>query len=122
MQRQKGMAGIQRAGNYTADGWRIHNRLAYRQQHWLKGSDGKMYTKGSILQIEPAKLLLHNLVDMQDGKLLSVITYRFANKNGYTVLEAEEDIRYATDQEQLAAIAEGWDRALEAVKTIAEKL
>lgn len=88
-----------------------------------KGKDGKMYTRGSILQIDPGKMLKHDLRQMDDtNALLSVITYKFTESNGTTVVSASEELNYPVDDGQLEDLTDGWDFALMAVKEIAEKL
>src|SRR5688572_13701194 len=59
----------QMGGEYVTD-WKAGSTFGW------KGRDGKMHTSGIILDLEPEKLLKHNLSDMNDpGTLLSTITY-----------------------------------------------
>ena len=103
-------------GEYVSD-WSAGGSIGW------KGKDGKMYTKGSILQIDPGKFLKHDLRQMDDtNALLSVITYKFTESNGTTVVSACEELNYPVDDGQLEDLTDGWDFALLAVKDIAEKL
>lgn len=103
-------------GEYVSD-WETGSSFGW------KGADGKMYTHGTILQIEPARLLQHQLFNTEDGhSVLSVITYELQDNNGSTVLFAREDPTYEMSQESYEDAAAGWDAALQAVKAIAEGL
>ena len=103
-------------GEYVSD-WKVGGPIGW------KGKDGKMYTNGSILQIEPAKLLKHDLKDMEDStSLLSVITYRFTESNGSTIVSASEELNYPADEGQLEDLEDGWEFALSAIKDISEGL
>jgi uncharacterized protein YndB with AHSA1/START domain len=107
----------QMGGEYLTD-WKVGSSLRW------KSLDGHLLTNGSILKVEPEKILQHNLVSadaVSAGSILSVITYEFQNQNGLTMLLAREDfVRPITDEEYDAAL-EGWDAALQSVKEIAER-
>jgi uncharacterized protein YndB with AHSA1/START domain len=105
----------QMGGEYVSD-WKTGSSFGW------KGKDGKMFTKGTILQIEADRLLKHNLVDLQTGDLLSVITYELKGEANNTVIIASEELHYEMTDDQCKAASEGWDLALKAVKEIAEKL
>lgn len=106
----------QMGGEYVSE-WKVGSTLGW------KGPDGNMYTHGTILQLENAKLLQHNLVDMNDHNiLLSVITYELEPAGNATTLHAKEELHYETSHELLQQVNEGWDFALQMVKDIAEKL
>jgi len=103
-------------GEYVSD-WKVGGPIGW------KGKDGAMYTNGTIIQIEPAKLLKHDLRDLEDASaLLSVITYRFTESNGTTHVSASEEINYRADESQLEDITDGWEFALSAIKDISEGL
>ena len=102
-------------GEYVTD-WKVGSSLGWR------GKDGNMYTSGIILEIEKEKLIKHNLFNIgQNKKILSVITYRFIDKDGQTSLNAREELDYEMTDEQYAESMEGWDFALASVKETAEK-
>lgn len=87
-----------------------------------KGDDGKLYSYGIILEIEPDKLLSHSLYDMKTkSRVTSVITYRFEDMGKYTILHAEEELTYDMRDDQFEEALEGWDLALDTVKEIAER-
>src|SRR5687768_13920664 len=61
----------QMGGEYVSD-WKVGSSLRW------KGPDGRMLTNGTILNIEPEKLLQHNLFSSDAssaGEITSVITY-----------------------------------------------
>lgn len=100
-------------GEYVSD-WKVGSSFGW------KGLDGRMVTNGTILKIEPEKLLQHNLLNSV-GSVNSIITYEFSEKNGVTTLYAQEDFTQpVTDKEYVDAV-EGWDAALLSVKETAEK-
>ena len=104
----------QMGGEYVSD-WKVGSSFGW------KGLDGKMVTNGTILKIEPEKLLQHNLLNSV-GSVNSVITYEFSEKNGITTLYAREDfIQPVTDKDYADAL-EGWEAALLAVKELAERM
>jgi len=79
-----------------------------------------MVTNGTILKIEPAKLLQHNLFGSV-GSVNSIITYEFGEKNGVTRLHAREEFTEPITDNEYADAVEGWNAALLAVKETAEK-
>lgn len=103
-------------GGHYVSAWKKGETLQW------KGDDGKFYTYGIILELEPDKLIRHNLLDMKSkSKLISTITYTL-EENGETVLlSAEEELAYAMDEEEFEEALDGWDFVLETVKSIAEK-
>jgi hypothetical protein len=99
-------------GEYVSE-WKVGSPFGW------KGTDDKMVTHGSIVQIVPEQLLPHQLLDSV-GTIDSVITYEFAETNQATTLHAREEFaKPITDQEYEDAV-EGWDAALRAVKETAE--
>ncbi len=87
-----------------------------------KGEDGKLYSYGIILELEPDKLLKHSLYDMKTkSRVTSVITYRFEDMGKYTILHAEEELTYDMRDDQFEEALEGWDLALDTVKEVAER-
>jgi uncharacterized protein YndB with AHSA1/START domain len=106
----------QMGGEYVSD-WKVGGPIGW------KGKDGKMYTHGTILQIEPAKLLKHDLRQLDgSNELLSVITYRFTESGATTLITASEELNYHADESQLDDMADGWEFALLAIKNIGEGL
>jgi uncharacterized protein YndB with AHSA1/START domain len=100
-------------GEYVSD-WKVGSSFGWQ------GPDGQMLTNGSIVNIEPEKLLQHNLFG-PDGSALSVITYEFSGQNGHTTIRAREDFSHPVDDEAYFDAIAGWEAALHAVKEIAEK-
>jgi uncharacterized protein YndB with AHSA1/START domain len=103
----------QMGGEYVSD-WKVGTSFRW------KGLDGKLITNGTIMKIEPEKLLQHNLLNSV-GSVNSVITYEFDEKNRVTTLHAREDFTKSITDKEYADAAKGWDAALLAVKETAEK-
>jgi uncharacterized protein YndB with AHSA1/START domain len=104
-------------GGHYVSTWKVGDSLQW------KGEDGKLYTYGIILELEPDRLLKHSLYDLKTKtRVTSVITYQLENKSTYTLLHAEEELAYDMREEQFEEALEGWDMALASVKEIAEAL
>ena len=103
----------QMGGEYVSD-WKVGSTFGW------KAADGKMLTNGIILQIEPERLLKHNLLD-PNTSVISVIKYELQEKNGRTTLHASEYFTNPVNDKEYADAAEGWDAALIALKEVAEK-
>lgn len=103
-------------GEYVSE-WQVGASLRW------KGPDGQMQTNGTILKIEPEKLLQHNLFgsDEPSENVISVITYEFHEQNNVTTIHAREDFSNPVSDAAYTDALEGWDAALQAVKAIAEK-
>ncbi len=100
-------------GEYVSD-WKVGSSFGW------KGLDGKMVTNGTILKIEPEKLLQHNLLN-PNTTIISVITYELHEENGRTTLHASENFANPINDKEYADAVEGWDAALIALKEVAEK-
>lgn len=106
----------QMGGEYVSE-WKVGSSFGW------KGKDSSVYTNGIILAITPGKLLKHSLFDLKDkDRLLSVITYEFAQNGVGTTVSAVEEINYDMSDYQLNDANEGWDAALQLLKMVAEKL
>ena len=106
----------QMGGEYVTD-WKVGSSFSW------KATDGNIYTNGTILQLEPEKVLQHNLFNLDDKtKILSVITYKFKDNNGSTTLYAREDLTFEMTDIEYKEASEGWDFALNIVKEKAENL
>ena len=103
----------QMGGEYVSD-WKAGSIFGW------KASDGKMLTNGTILQIEPEKLLKHNLLNTDDT-VISEITYDLREQNGRTILHAGENFMNPINDKEYADAVDGWDAALMALKELAEK-
>lgn len=88
-----------------------------------KGNDGKQYTWGKIMEIDPGKLLKHSLFDPANkNTVIAIITYQFYDEVGQTTLHAIEELTHHLSQEEYQEISEGWNGALQALKETAESL
>jgi uncharacterized protein YndB with AHSA1/START domain len=107
----------QMGGEYVSD-WKVGSSLRW------KGPDGRMLTNGTILNIEPEKLLQHNLFSSDAssaGEITSVITYELREQGQRTTLLAREEFLRPLDDAEYLDADEGWDAALLALKALAEK-
>jgi uncharacterized protein YndB with AHSA1/START domain len=100
-------------GEYVSD-WEVGSSLGW------KGLDGEMLTQGTIMKIEPERLLQHTLLNSV-GSTGSVITYEFDEKNKVTTVQAREDFTNPIIDDEYEDAAEGWDAALRALKETAER-
>ena len=103
----------QMGGEYVSE-WKVGSTFGW------KALDGKMLTNGTILQIEPEKLLKHNLLN-PDATVISVIRYELREQNGRTSLHASENFTNPINDKEYADAVDGWDAALTALKDVAEK-
>jgi uncharacterized protein YndB with AHSA1/START domain len=103
----------QMGGEYVSD-WKVGSTFGW------KASDGKMLTNGIILEIEPEKLLKHNLLN-PDDTVISVITYDLREQNGRIILHASENFTNPINDKEYADAVDGWDAALMALKEVTEK-
>lgn len=102
----------QMGGEYVSD-WKPGGAFGW------KAPDGKMLTRGTVIDIIPGKLLKHDLYD-KDVRL-SVITYELLPHQEATLISAKEELLYEVTDDQLQEAEEGWEIALRAVKDVAEK-
>jgi uncharacterized protein YndB with AHSA1/START domain len=100
-------------GEYVSD-WEVGSSLGW------KGLDGEMLTQGTIMKIEPERLLQHTLLNSV-GSTGSVITYEFDEKNKVTTVQAREDFTNPIIDDEYEDAAEGWEAALRALKETAER-
>ena len=103
-------------GGHYVSSWKKGESLQW------KGDDGKLYSYGIILELEPDQLLKHSLYDMKTKeRITSTITYRFEDMGKYMILHAEEELAFDMRDDQFEEALEGWDMALDTVKEIAER-
>lgn len=87
---------------------------------WM-GLEGEMYTKGYILEIEPAVLLTHTLTDMEDTKrVLCTITYTFEEEDGITLFTGKAFFKEGLNDSEYEDAQKGWRENLEAIKELVE--
>ncbi len=113
-------------GKYVTD-WKVGHSF-----DWA-GNDGKIYSRGTLLEFEVNKVISHDIYDAQDnGDMRSTIAYRFSTppweggmKGGLgsqtilTVIEGQID---DLDEEECDDIAADWEETLKEIKKVAEKL
>lgn len=100
-------------GEYVSD-WKVGSAFGW------KAPDGKMLTNGTILQIEPQRLLKHNLLN-PNTSVISVITYELREEMERTILHASEHFTDTISDKEYADAVEGWEAALMALKGVVEK-
>jgi hypothetical protein len=65
-------------------------------------------TTGTILQIEPTKLIKYSLPDLENREeLLSLINYQLSKQEGVTLLATKEELNYLADKKQLKEASDG---------------
>lgn len=104
----------QLGGEYVSD-WKVGSAFG-----WM-GLNGTMLTHGTILQIQPEKLLQHHLFELDTFSVLSTISYVFQENNGHMTLLAREEFTKPISDKAYADASEGWGIALQSIKDIAEK-
>lgn len=103
----------QMGGEYVTD-WKVGSPIGW------KALDGMMLTHGTILQVQPGRLLQHELFDTT-GSVNSVISYEFHEQESHTILLAREDFKNPLSDLEYLDVQEGWQAALAQVKKVAEK-
>lgn len=106
-------------GEFVTD-WNVGSSFGWR------GIDGKMYTRGHILQIDPGKLLQYNIIrDSSKGNvgpsIFSTITYELHEDGEYTTLLAREEFVSSLTEQEYTLAGAAWFEALARVKEMAEK-
>ena len=84
------------------------------------GLDGQRYTSGTIVQIEPQRLLQHTVDQPTASTAHACITYHFNDDHDRTVLVAREEFASPITAAEYTAALEGWHAALQRVKQTAE--
>lgn len=95
-------------GEYVSE-WKVGSSFSW------KGLDGQVLTNGSIVSIEPEKILKHKLFSRDETSpvsVTSVITYEFDEENGRTTIRAREDFSHPVSGEEYEGAVEGWEAAL----------
>ncbi len=107
-------------GEYVSD-WFVGASIGW------KNLDGKMTTNGTIVEIEPYKLLKYSVVS-EKGTESSVIFYEFItvpfDESGgdLTLLKAREVFTKPQSEKAYIEAVKGWNIALERLKALAEKV
>ena len=103
----------QMGGEYVSD-WEVGSSFSWQ------GLDGRTLTNGTIMKIEPERLLQHTLLNSV-GSTDSVITYEFDENEAVTTLHAREDFTNPINDNEYRDAAKGWDAALRVLKNTAER-
>ena len=103
----------QMGGEYVSN-WEVGSSFSWR------GLDGRPLTNGTIMKIEPERLLQHTLLNSV-GSTDSVITYEFDENEGVTTLRAREDFTNPIKDNEYRDAAKGWDAALRVLKSTVER-
>jgi uncharacterized protein YndB with AHSA1/START domain len=103
----------QMGGEYVTD-WKVGSAFCW------KGFNGQIMTNGILLELEPMKLLKHNLFHLQNNELLSTVTYEFEERNSITTISAKEELFYLMNFDKYNDAQQGWEIALQTVKGVAE--
>lgn len=85
-----------------------------------KGLDGKMYTQGQIVKIDPGKLLQYTLFRPNSPQLFSTITYELHEEGEFTTIIAREDFASMIEEQEFTLAGAAWFEALARIKELAE--
>ncbi len=103
-------------------GWKIGDSLA-----WRSASDGIVYVKGTILKVEPEKLLQYTTFDPNGGlndvpsNYLTVTCNLSSEENRTTLSVSQGDFATAENgQERFEETVGGWNRVLAKIKEVVE--
>lgn len=106
----------QMGGQYVSD-WEVGSLLQWR------GLSGQILTSGTILEIEPEKVLQHNLfITPESSSVMAVLTYNLVEAGDKTTVHIHENFTSPISDQEYTDALEGWNGALTAAKEIAEKL
>ena len=90
----------QMGGEYVSD-WRVGSSFGW------KTLEGEVVTNGTIMKIEPEKLLQHTILNSV-GSTGSVITYEFVETHGVTTIQASENFTIPINETEYKDATEGW--------------
>ncbi|MBD1431483.1 hypothetical protein H8B06_01485 [Sphingobacterium sp. DN00404] len=79
-------------------------------------------TNGTLLDLQPKRLIKHNLFEPNSETVMAVLTYEFQEKDGITLLTGKEELPQPLDTAAFDDASAGWKSALDLVKQIAETL
>lgn len=101
-------------GEYVSE-WKTGSEIG-----WMS-LEGEMYTKGHILEVEPARFLKHTLVDMEfPDQVLLTNTYTFDEDDGMTVLTGKASFTKPISDEEYEDAVAGWKNVFGAIKELVE--
>ena len=83
----------------------------------------KIEMNGTVLAVEPERLLKYNLVNEGDeGHSISTVTDELKYENGQTILSISDDVGDGDEsQERYEKSDKGWDKVLKGLKELVEK-
>lgn len=104
----------QMGGEYVSD-WKVGSLLQW------KGTAGQILTSGTIIKIEPEKLLQHTLfTSPESSSIMATLTYKLEEKGDKTTVHIREDFTNPISGQEYTDALDGWNGALSAAKEIAE--
>jgi len=82
----------------------------------------KIEMHGTILQVEPGKLLQYNLQNSGDNPSQSIVTDTLQEVNGKTLLTITDDVGSGDGgEERYEKSLKGWDKVLEGLQELVEE-
>jgi len=103
--------------------WRVGSSLI-----WKGASDGKVYVKGSVLKIEPGRLLRYTTFDPNGGyrdvpSNYLTVDYVLSKENGGTLLKVSQGDYAAVEdgQKRYEETVGGWGMVLSKIKELVEQ-
>ena len=106
----------QMGGEYVSN-WKVGSPLK-----WLN-SAGQILTNGTILKIEPNKILQHSLFSNPESlSVMAILTYKLVGSGDRTTVRIREDFTNSITEEERVDFIQGWNVALRAAKEVGEKI
>ena len=106
----------QMGGKYVSD-WKVGSLLQWQNL------SGQILTNGMILEIEPQRILKHDLFsNPESSSVIATLTYTFSESDKRTTISIREDFVNPITEQEYSDSIEGWKSALSGAKKIAEKL
>src|SRR5690606_11716195 len=103
-------------GGYYDTDWKVGSSFSF------KNTDGNRLTNGTLLNLQPKRLIKHNLFEPNGETIMAVISYEFQEKDGVTLLTGKEELTQPLNKTAFEDASAGWTSALNFVKQIAEAL
>ncbi len=99
--------------------WKVGSPITFKGRIFLIK---KIEMSGTIVQIEPEKLLKYTLHNEGNPPSMSTVTDELSYENGQTTLTITDDVGKGEGaQERFEKSEKGWDKVLEGLKELVEK-
>lgn len=102
--------------------WKVGSPISFKGKIFLIK---KIEMNGTILEIQPEKLLKYNLIndEGEDTETMSTVTDELNYENGVTILSITDDVGEGEGAEERYEKSEkGWDKILKGLKELVEDI